>query len=182
MDRREALKRIGIGGAVAVGTTAILSSPAFAYALPSVGADPSIAVNTSDSNDATISSGSWPVGSCPTSSTNASDQPARSSITYEWTLRRSNTDGSGGLPTSGTGTGVHRPSGSWDGSEIQAGHDVLDVVVKRAYRCTYGSGSATRCVSWTRTFDCSGIGSTATWTGGSIVRNESATGCSGTFP
>ena len=79
MDRREALKRIGIGGAVAVGTTAILSSPAFAYALPSVASAPPIAVTTTDSNAPTISSGSSPVGPCPTSSPNPRHHPARTS-------------------------------------------------------------------------------------------------------
>ena len=146
MDRREALKKLGVGGVAVVGTTAILSSPAFAYSLPTVGANPTITITTSDSNDATINTGSWPAGTCPTSSTNTGDLPAQSSITYSWTLRRSDAGTPSGFPASGSTGSVSRSSGTWDGSEIIAGHDVIDVVVKRAYRCTYGTGSATRCV------------------------------------
>jgi hypothetical protein len=34
MDRREAMKKIAVGGATVVGASAVISSPAFAYALP----------------------------------------------------------------------------------------------------------------------------------------------------
>jgi len=188
MDRREALKKIGAGGAVAVGATAVLSSPAFAYTLPTVGANPTITLTATTTTSLTIAISGYPAGSCPASSTNAGDVPTQGTVSISWELKRQLADGTftvpgdtnaiSPIPRTGTGTTVTRGSGQWDGQDSTAGHDHLIVRVRRSYTCTYGTGSATRCVEWqfeqraNPTF-----GTSVTWAAATITRNESATGC-----
>lgn len=50
MDRREALKKLGLGGAAAVGTSLIVSTPAFAYSLPTQTVAPSVSVTSPGAN------------------------------------------------------------------------------------------------------------------------------------
>ena len=45
MDRREALKKIGVGGAAVAGASVVMSSPAFAYDLPNTVVDSVVSFN-----------------------------------------------------------------------------------------------------------------------------------------
>lgn len=53
MDRREALKKLGLGTATVVGASMVVSSPAFAYDQPTAGAPATMSV-TSTGNTATV--------------------------------------------------------------------------------------------------------------------------------
>lgn len=185
MDRREALKKISAGGAVAIGTTAVLSSPAFAYTLPTVSGTPTMSIATIDLNSATLTVSAFPVGTCPASATDADGsspgvQASSGSPNYSWTVTRpvgTNT-GSGTWASTPYTANIERGTGPWNaGTLIGLAADTISVTVRRAYTCTYGAGSATRCVSWTQLFTASGTFGSATWSGGPITTNTSAIGC-----
>lgn len=177
MDRREALKKLGVGGAAVVGTTAVLSSPAFAFTQATVTGSPTITMaylSGSSGQQSTITVGSYPQGSCPASSTNSGpDTPTQGTATISWT-----THPTSGVSNTGTGTTVSRTSAgsSWDGAS--PGFDTVDVVVKRNYTCTYSGGSKARCVQWTVTFTVGGgTGNNATFAAGSITGPSAGTAC-----
>lgn len=170
MDRREALKKIGIGGAVAVGTTAVLSSPAFAYTTATVTGTPStFSCTTATKSTATAAASGFPNGQCPASSTNAGDTPTQGTLTYAWSVDR--TDGTN--LNSGSGTAISRGSGTWDSSGQTT--DTITVTIKRKYTCTYGTGSAVRCVQWVRVFSAPVSGSA--WGTVSTSGPTTSTGC-----
>ncbi len=66
MDRREALKKLGAGGLTVAGASMIVSTPAFAYDLPT-GVTPATMTVTSTGNTATVAITSNGTASCPNS-------------------------------------------------------------------------------------------------------------------
>lgn len=77
MDRREALKKMAVGGATVAGATAVMSSPAFAYSqpfdvVPNVSITFPYGLNNSNQWANKIRVRVKPSGKCPASSTNPS--------------------------------------------------------------------------------------------------------------
>jgi hypothetical protein len=66
MDRRDALKKLGAGGLVAAGVSMVVSTPAFAYDLPT-GVLPATMTVTSSGSTATVTITSNGTASCPNS-------------------------------------------------------------------------------------------------------------------
>ena len=136
MDRREALKKLGAGSAVVVGASVVVSSPAFAYAAPTVtGLPATFTLTKANASTATIAVSGFPAGSCPISSTNLNDVPTQGAPALAW--------------TAGTNTGTTAlvtNSGNW------AAGSLVTVSVTVAYTCTYTTGSSTRNYRWTRVF------------------------------
>lgn len=177
MDRREALKKLGMGGAMAVGTTAMLSSTAFAHTVPTAPASAgssAIIVSltmTGAGSQATLnwsvaSSNSWPAGTCPGS---ANGTPSIGDSGMYWVVKNSTgiVQNSGSSTSPGNVT-ISRGSGNWDVTDPR---DTCTVIVSRKYTCTYGAGSASICVGATQVFTAatdrlagsSWSGAAATW-------------------
>jgi hypothetical protein len=154
MDRREALAKLAGGGAAVVGASLVVSSPAFAFAAPTVTGVPSAFTLTKDGpKEADIAASGFPAGSCPQSSTSPGDVPSQGAPSYAWTA-----PGSSGIGTTVT------PSGNWSTG------DTVTVAVTVAYTCLYAPpNSTTRSFRWTRTFTAAGPGaSQPVFTGGPI--------------
>lgn len=184
MDRREALKKIGVGGVTVLGATAIVSSPAFAYTNPTVAAgNPTITIMNTSDNMANVMVGALIAGTCPASSTNAGDIATRTT-TLKAVLGRNDgpTTASFG-PTTSTTLVVTRPvgfPGGFPGTEIWDGYtssgnglDTILVTVQGTYVCTYGTGTRSACVKWSQLFTASGSifgGVSIVWNGGTVTR------------
>ena len=156
MDRREALKKLGAGSVAVVGTSLVISSPAFAFDAPSVTGAPNVfTLTTSGGKTADIVVDEFPPGSCPTSSINSGDVPTQGTPTYSWSS-----------PDGGSGTGVvvsRGGTGSWNIL------DTVVVVVTLEYICEYAGAVAAQSYSWSRSFTVnSGTGGNAIWTPGII--------------
>lgn len=154
MDRREALKKVGAGGAALVGTSLVISSPVFAFAAPTVTGAPTITLTKDNASTATIGASGFPEGSCPESATNLNDVPSRGTPTYSWTDPGGGPDGSGTAVTStinwATGT-------------------VVTVTVTVAYTCLYTPpNSTTQSYSWSQPFTSGGNGGSGVFTPGTI--------------
>jgi len=76
MDRREAMKKIAVGGATVVGASAVISSPAFAFDQPVQTTAPTFNLTFSNSpvrGQATVTQALPGVGSCNASATGGTD-------------------------------------------------------------------------------------------------------------
>ncbi len=154
MDRREALKKLAVGGTGVVGAAIVTSSRAFAYGQPTPPANPSpfTVVNSNPTFfgsflNATITFGPG-VATCPSS------VPAANSTILNWDYLISNVSATGvtfvpatlNLPlvTAGnvsfTAVGVIFVSGSFT------------VAFRARYRCTRGAVVKTVCRSWMYNF------------------------------
>jgi len=69
MDRRDALKKIAIGGATVVGASAVMSSPAFAYAAPTNIPTPTSNVTVVNASLALVIISYGGTATCPASAT-----------------------------------------------------------------------------------------------------------------
>jgi hypothetical protein len=154
MDRREALKKIGVGGAAAIGASLIISSPAFAFDAPGVtGVPATFTLAKASNNTATLSATGFPTGTCPTSATNNGDIPTQGAPSYTW-ITPANPLGTGALVTRGDGNWKNR--------------DVVTATVTVAYTCQYTTGQSTRSYSWSQTFTANAGGFGGSFDGGGI--------------
>ena len=154
MDRRSALKRLAAGSAVAVGASAIVSQPAFAYANPSVTGSPTVTVTTTGIRNATINISNVPAGTCPQSAV-TKPAPVRVSLAWETYYPAGNV-----TMSSGSGTAVSIPTnyGQWYPD------DRIRVTMVYRYQCVYAGRTTTICVRWYREFsNTGGFGAGATW-------------------
>lgn len=167
MDRRAALKKLGAGGAVAIGATAIVSSPAFAFTGPTPPAAPGLAPTLSGGVifgnrilTVTLSPGT---ATCPASAVPAGATVIASSFTAS-------------PPTPGNGLASVSPL---TGSTVGPGSLVVtftrDTIsffgltfgaaatatfeYRVRYRCTYARpGQADTCRSWTIQYTAAAFG------------------------
>ncbi len=153
MDRREALKKLGVGGVAVAGTSLVLSSPAFAFTGPTFIGTPApitFTLTKTGSSTATLAASGFPAGTCPASASPTT--PSQGTPSYTWQTAN----------TTGTGTAVSR-TGPW----VSGGTVTATVTV--IYTCTYTGGSAPRPYQWSTTFTSSGAGNSGNFTTGTIV-------------
>jgi hypothetical protein len=154
MDRREALKKIGVGGAAAVGASLVISSPAFAFDAPTVtGLPATFTLRKLSAATAELSATGFPAGTCPASATNTGDVPLQGAPSYTWTTPAT---------PSGTGALVTRGGGNWKNG------DVVTATVTVAYTCVYPTGQKPRSYRWSQTFTTDGGGNGGNFNGGGI--------------
>lgn len=154
MDRRTALKRLGVGGVTVAGASVVLSQPAFAYTNPMVTGSPTVTVTTAGSLTATIGISSVPLATCPGSAL-STPVPVQVSLTWEtyWP------DG-GVVMSTGFGADV---SISSTYAEWYPNDRILVTLVYR-YQCVYEGSTTELCVQWFREFSSSTFGSPTIWT------------------
>lgn len=160
MDRREAMKKIAVGGATVVGASAVVSSPAFAHAGPTIVSPGTLSASINVDNNRrrriTLSLAGASV-TCPTSASGGTvGGPTFSSALTETTSiglqGRSGTGGSWvALPTNVSGA-VFQIRKSTAGSPAGA---VVSAVVTITFTCTYDNRPPTppvvRSTSYTQT-------------------------------
>lgn len=153
MDRREALRRLAVGGATVAGATAVVSQPAFAFTNPTVTGSPTVSITTDNGLQATINRTNVPAGSCPASAT-TTPAPAEASLTWE-------TFWPGGNQVMSAGSG---PTVTIPGAFTQwFFNDRIRVTLVYRYQCVYVGSTAEICVRWFREFRSTGFGAAAGW-------------------
>jgi hypothetical protein len=161
MDRREALKKLGAGGAVAVSAATIVSSPAFAFTAPTPPANPFpltptltpiVPLNFGINRDLTVTFGPNPADArCP-----GSALPSGSATIVSGAFTASisgfgspTVSAASGTPGAANATVTFR-RGTF--GEVGFGATATIVYAVR-YRCSYARpGSADACRTWTITF------------------------------
>ena len=136
MDRREALRRLGAGGAVVVGAGAIVSQPAFAFDDPTVSGGPGVLIDTANARSADILVGNAPLGSCPESAL-STPTPTQVSLTWETFWPAGNT-----VMSSGSGTSVSIPQAF----QRWFPNDRVRVTLVYRYQCVSAASTAEVCI------------------------------------
>ena len=167
MDRRDALKKLGAGGAVVVGATAIASSPAFAFTGPTPPALPGLApvrsgpvflgnrtlTVTMSPGTATCPASAVPAGATVVGSSFTATAPNGSNGLASVSPLTDATTGSGSLVVTFT-----RNTGFFFG--IEYGLNATATFEYRVrYRCSYARpGQADTCRSWTIVYTAAAVG------------------------
>ena len=150
MDRREALKKLAIGGATAVGASAVVSTPAFAFDQPSVIGNPFVAAGVTGFGQTLTVTVTPAAASCPASAT-------------------------GGLSTDGVrlqsiatpaGVAVNPPNTFAVSGPLVVtftrgsifGASSAELFYRVRYRCQYAASTSERCRAWTIRFDAQPFG------------------------
>lgn len=164
MDRRDALKKIAVGGATVVGASAVMSSPAFAYAAPTNIPTPTSTVSVVNASLALVMISYGGTATCPASATAGPDQVQ---ISTAVTSGLAGTDpflrvpGLGRLDLTTTLVSFQVRKRTANGSpppsflnDPYVNGDSFSLAMTSTWRCTYSDGT---------TSDATGFGS-RTWT------------------
>jgi hypothetical protein len=153
MDRRNALKKLGMGGATVVGATMIVSSPAFAFAKPQNIDPPSLSFSTVPSTNAVrylFDSGSAACTSSSTGPTETSSFSGTFSGTAGSKIRVGSTGGGSPiiLNLSGSGTVVdgftlrfEKLSTADDSAVPYVAGDSISYTLTTTWTCTYDNSA-----------------------------------------
>ena len=160
MDRRQALKKVAVGGVTIAGASAIISSPAFAFDSPvqvfaPVFGTPSVG----PASTATINQTKAGEGSCNASATGATTSPA--GVIQSFVITDFSLGGVGSkaviISSSSTQVVFQKQDAADNPVDIQAGDTVtFDVTVR--YTCSYGSGSPVTTLDKVNTYVASATG------------------------
>lgn len=137
MDRREALKKMAVGGVTVAGASVVMTSPAFAFTSPTPPLQPLITPTGNGTNVLTITLAPG-LGSCPGSATSSMvDGTARSNFAAGTNITANTFSG-----PSATSFTVTRGNGSASSFTFR---------YRARYVCNYPGGSQFACRNWTVT-------------------------------
>lgn len=176
MERREALAKLGAGGAAIAGVSLIRSSPAFAYGQPTLVISPSITVRTNGSGSVAEITVAHGTATCPLSATN----PPSAAVTGR-SFRVSRADAGGntfriyqGSDLPQTVTGLLRPAfpntsyievqkvNVFDNPTNFSANNSIRVEMSVTFTCTYSDGTQRSRVA-TRTQTATWVPGTSPW-------------------
>lgn len=145
MDRRDALKKIAVGGLTVVGASAVISSPAFAYDAPTITMNPT-ATLTANSNERraniVITRGA---ATCPGSATGPAeriDTATTASTVFVQSGHQLRMKGQGPLPKTTFSLRVRiRKRELGNGRADFTAGDEFSISVITTWRCTYSDST-----------------------------------------
>lgn len=154
MDRREALKKLGAGTALAMGASSIMSVSAFAVE-PAVTGSPTFTLTNTNASTVTVTASGVPAGTCQASVA----QPAtRGALELSAQVNTQSANTSATLSVVAT-----KVSGNW------ATGDTVTVRLVQNYSCTVGGVTETCPYTWTQVFTKVGQAASGSWTPGATT-------------
>lgn len=162
MDRRAALRKLTAGGAIAFGTSVVLSTPAFAYNAPTLATQATLSTSVVNARRVSITITSVGTAACPASAlTTSTGTYVRSDLATVFASASSLFERRSPGPTvpfPATATtltfDVRRTDNS--GPNAWVNGDSFSVTVFADFTCTYGTGSQTAQLSSVRTLTFNG--------------------------